>query len=159
MKQINVDNVKTLKPSWSFSTGVLNGHEGTPLVVNNIMYIHTPFPNTTYAVDLKEPGKILWKHEPKQSAAARSVACCDVVNRGLGYWPGDGDSPPLILKTLLDGHVVALDAETGKEHWKVENSDYKVGSTLTIAPYVVKDIVLIGSSGAELGVRGYVTAY
>ncbi|MGX9937537.1 methanol/ethanol family PQQ-dependent dehydrogenase [Advenella kashmirensis] len=159
MKQINVDNVKTLKPSWSFSTGVLNGHEGTPLVVNNVMYIHTPFPNTTYAVDLKEPGKILWKHVPKQSAAARSVACCDVVNRGLGYWPGDGKTPALILKTLLDGHVVALNAETGEEYWKVENSDYKVGSTLTIAPYVVKDIVLIGSSGAELGVRGYVTAY
>src|SRR5690606_26782576 len=78
---------------------------------------------------------------------------------GLGYWPGDDTTGPRILKTLLDGHVVALDAETGEEVWKVENSDYRVGSTLTIAPFVVKDLVIIGSSGAELGVRGYVTAY
>src|SRR5690606_18803515 len=159
MDQINLDNVNTLRPSWSFSTGLLNGHEGTPLVVDGVMYLHSPFPNNTYALDLNEPGKILWTHKPKQSAAARSVACCDVVNRGLGYWPGDDNTNPLIIKTLLDGHVVALDAGTGKEVWKVENSDYRVGSTLTIAPFVVKDLVIVGSSGAELGVRGYVTAY
>ncbi|MCQ9615828.1 PQQ-binding-like beta-propeller repeat protein [Paenalcaligenes niemegkensis] len=159
MDQINLDNVKTLRPSWTFSTGLLNGHEGTPLVVDGVMYLHSPFPNNTYALDLNEPGKILWTHKPKQSAAARSVACCDVVNRGLGYWPGDEQTEPRILKTLLDGHVVALDAKSGEEVWKIENSDYRVGSTLTIAPLVVKDLVIVGSSGAELGVRGYVTAY
>ncbi|HEY0293500.1 MAG TPA: methanol/ethanol family PQQ-dependent dehydrogenase [Hansschlegelia sp.] len=158
-KQINVGNVKDLKPAWSFSTGVLHGHEGTPLVVGNKMYVHTPFPNITFALSLDEPGKILWMHKPKQSPTARAVACCDVVNRGLAYWPGDGDKPAEILKTQLDGHIVALNAETGEELWKMENSDIKVGSTLTIAPYVVKDTVLVGSSGAELGVRGYVTAY
>ncbi|MFG1371960.1 methanol/ethanol family PQQ-dependent dehydrogenase [Xanthobacter oligotrophicus] len=158
-KQINKQNVKDLKASWSFSTGVLSGHEGTPLVVNNVMYIHSPFPNTTFAVGLDDPGRILWQHKPKQNPTARSVACCDVVNRGLAYWPGDGKTPPLILKTQLDGHIVALKADTGEEFWKLENSDIKVGSTLTIAPYVVKDTVLVGSSGAELGVRGYVTAY
>ena len=68
-------------------------------------------------------------------------------------------TPNLILSNQLDGHVVALNAETGEEYWKVENSDIKVGSTLTIAPYVVKDNVIVGSSGAELGVRGYTTAY
>ncbi|MBB3974608.1 methanol/ethanol family PQQ-dependent dehydrogenase [Hansschlegelia beijingensis] len=159
MTQISTENVKNLKPAWSFSTGVLHGHEGTPLVVGNKMYVHTPFPNITFALSLDEPGKILWQHKPKQSPTARAVACCDVVNRGLAYWPGDGKHPAQILKTQLDGHIVALNAETGEELWKMENSDIKVGSTLTIAPYVIKDTVLVGSSGAELGVRGYVTAY
>jgi methanol dehydrogenase (cytochrome c) subunit 1 len=159
MKQINKENVKDLRSAWSFSTGVLHGHEGTPLVVDGIMYIHSPFPNTTFAVALDDPGKILWQHKPKQSPTARAVACCDVVNRGLAYWPGDDEVGALILKTQLDGHVVALDAKTGEVRWIMENSDIKVGSTLTIAPYVVKDSVLVGSSGAELGVRGYVTSY
>jgi methanol dehydrogenase (cytochrome c) subunit 1 len=159
MTQINKENVKNLRPAWSFSTGVLHGHEGTPLVVGDVMYLHSPFPNTTFALDLKEPGRIIWQHKPKQDPTARAVACCDVVNRGLAYWPGDEERGPLILKTQLDGHIVALDAETGQEYWKLENSDIKVGSTLTIAPYVIKDLVLVGSSGAELGVRGYVTAY
>jgi len=159
MDQINTGNVKNLRTAWTFSTGLLHGHEGTPLVVDGVMYIHSPFPNTTFAVSLAEPGKILWTHKSRQNAAARAVACCDVVNRGLGYWPGDRSRGPLILKTLLDGHVVALDAKTGAEVWKIENSDYRVGSTLTIAPFVVKDSVIIGSSGAELGVRGYVTSY
>jgi len=159
MTQITAENVKKLKPAWSFSTGLLHGHEGTPLVVGGVMYVHTSFPNHTYALDLNDPGHILWQHKPKQDPAARSVACCDLVNRGLAYWPGNDKTGARILKTQLDGHVVALDAKTGEEVWKVENSDIKVGSTLTIAPYVVKDHVIIGSSGAELGVRGYVTAY
>jgi methanol dehydrogenase (cytochrome c) subunit 1 len=157
--QINTENVKNLKPAWTFSTGLLNGHEGAPLVVNGTMYIHTSFPNSTFALDLKDPTRILWQDKPKQNPAARAVACCDIVNRGLAYWPGDDKTPPLILKTLLDGHIEALNAKSGELLWKMENSDIKVGSTLTIAPYVVKDEVLVGSSGAELGVRGYITAY
>ncbi|MFV0477147.1 MAG: methanol/ethanol family PQQ-dependent dehydrogenase [Parahaliea sp.] len=157
--QINSDNVKSLRPAWSFSTGVLNGHEGTPLVVGDLMYVHSPFPNNTFALDLNNPTRIVWQHKPKQRAAARAVACCDVVNRGLAYWPGEGNTPALIFKTLLDGHIVALRADNGEEYWKMENSDIRVGSTLTIAPFVVKDMVIVGSSGAELGVRGYVTAY
>jgi len=159
LTQINTDNVKDLKASWTFSTGVLNGHEGAPLVVDGKMFVHTSFPNITFALDLDDPTRILWQDHPKQNPAARSVACCDLVNRGLAYWPGDEKTPPLILKTLLDGHIEALNAKTGELVWKMENSDIKVGSTLTIAPYVVKDKVLVGSSGAELGVRGYVTAY
>ncbi len=159
MDEINTGNVKDLKVAWSFSTGVLNGHEGTPLVVNGKMYINTPFPNAVFALDLNNPGKILWQFKPKQDPAARSVACCDLVNRGVAYWPGDDKMPALILNNQLDGNTVALNAETGEMVWKVENSDIKVGSTLTIAPYVIKDEVLVGSSGAELGVRGYTTAY
>lgn len=157
--KINTENVKQLRAAWSFSTGLLHGHEGTPLVVNGVMYVHTSFPNNTFALDLNDPGHILWQHKPKQDPAARSVACCDLVNRGLAYWPGDGETPPLIIKTQLDGHLVALNAETGEEFWKVENGDIKVGQTLTQAPYVIKNLALVGSSGAELGVRGHTTAY
>ncbi|MFD0987885.1 methanol/ethanol family PQQ-dependent dehydrogenase [Methyloligella solikamskensis] len=159
MDQINTENVKDLRVSWTFSTGLLNGHEGTPLVVDGVMYINSAFPNNVYALDLDNPGKIKWQYKPKQDPAARSVACCDLVNRGLAYFPGGGDTPPLIISNQLDGNVVALKAEDGSLYWKVENSDIKVGSTLTVAPYVVKDLVIVGSSGAELGVRGYATAY
>ncbi|WP_119168457.1 methanol/ethanol family PQQ-dependent dehydrogenase [Algihabitans albus] len=159
MDQINSENVTELRSAWSFSTGVLHGHEGTPLVIGDVMYVHSPFPNTTFALDLNEPGKIIWQNKPKQNPTARSVACCDVVNRGLAYWPGDDEVEPLIFRTQLDGHIMAMSAETGETRWVMENSDIKVGSTLTIAPYVIKDNVIVGSSGAELGVRGYVTAY
>ncbi|MDP2902734.1 MAG: methanol/ethanol family PQQ-dependent dehydrogenase [Methylovulum sp.] len=156
---INITNVKNLKVAWSFSTGVLNGHEGGPLVVNGIMYVHTPYPNNIFAIDLNEPDKILWEYKPKQNPAARAVACCDVVNRGLAYAPGGNGYPATIFQNQLDGHIVALNAKTGELLWKMENSDIAMGSTLTIAPFVVKDKVIVGSSGAELGVRGYATAY
>ena len=80
MDQINTYNVKDLKVAWTFSTGTLNGHEGAPLVVDGIMYVHTPYPNNVFAIALNEPGKILWEFKPKQNPAARAVACCDVVN-------------------------------------------------------------------------------
>ncbi len=111
--QINTQNVKQLRSAWSFSTGVLNGHEGAPLVINGKMYINTPFPNSVFALELDRPGKILWQYKPKQDPTARAVACCDLVNRGLAYWPGDGKTPPLIFSTQLDGNVVALKADNG----------------------------------------------
>jgi len=156
---INVNNVKNLKVAWSFSTGVLNGHEGGPLVVDGIMYVHTPYPNNVFAVDLNDPGKILWEFKPKQNPASRAVACCDVVNRGLAYAPQGKDYPATIFLNQLDGHVVALNAKTGEQLWKMENSDIAMGSTLTVAPFVAEDKVIVGTSGAELGVRGYATAY
>lgn len=159
MIDINANNVKNLKVAWSFSTGVLNGHEGGPLVVDGIMYVHTPYPNNVFAIDLNEPDKILWQFKPKQNPAARAVACCDVVNRGLAYAPAGKDYPATIFLNQLDGHIVALNAKTGELRWKMENSDIAMGSTLTVAPFVAKDKVIVGSSGAELGVRGYATAF
>ncbi|MDF9391482.1 MULTISPECIES: methanol/ethanol family PQQ-dependent dehydrogenase [Methylococcus] len=159
LTEINSHNVKNLKVAWTLSTGTLHGHEGGPLVVDGIMYIHTPFPNNVYAVDLNDTRKILWQYKPKQNPAARAVACCDVVNRGLAYVPAGEHGPAKIFLNQLDGHIVALNAKTGEEIWKMENSDIAMGSTLTGAPFVVKDKVLVGSAGAELGVRGYVTAY
>jgi methanol dehydrogenase (cytochrome c) subunit 1 len=159
MIDINANNVKNLKVAWSFSTGVLNGHEGGPIVVDGIMYVHTPYPNNVYAISLDEPDKILWQYKPKQNPAARAVACCDVVNRGLAYAPAGKDYPATIFLNQLDGHLVAINAKTGQMLWKMENSDIAMGSTLTVAPFVVKDKVIVGTSGAELGVRGYATAY
>ncbi len=153
LAQITKDNVKNLRVAWSFSTGVLRGHEGGPLVINNVMYIHTPFPNNVYALDLNADGKVIWKYEPKQDPDTIPVMCCDTVNRGVAY--GEGK----IILHQADTNVVALDAKTGKELWKVANGDAKKGETGTSAPFVVKDKVIIGISGGEFGVRGSVTAY
>src|SRR6478609_8668071 len=88
LDQINAQNVKNLQVAWTFSTGVLRGHEGAPLVIGNMMYVHTPFPNIVYALDLDHDAKILWKYEPKQDPNVIPVMCCDTVNRGVSY--GDG---------------------------------------------------------------------
>jgi PQQ-dependent dehydrogenase (methanol/ethanol family) len=153
VSEINSENVKNLKVAWSFSTGVLRGHEGEPLVVGNTMFVHTPFPNLVYALDLsKEGAPVKWKYSPKQDNAVIPIACCDTVNRGLAY--GDG----IIFMNQLDTNTVALDANTGKELWKVKQGDYKMGQTITSAPMVIKDKVISGISGGEFGVRGFVTA-
>jgi lanthanide-dependent methanol dehydrogenase len=153
LKQINKDNVKNLRPVWTFSTGVLRGHEGAPLVIGDVMFVHTPFPNYVYALDLNNAGRIIWKYEPKQDPTVIPVMCCDTVNRGLAYAAGK------IILNQADAHVVALDAKTGKEIWRVENGDPKKGETMTSAPMIVKDKVIVGISGGEFGVQGRVTAY
>jgi PQQ-dependent dehydrogenase (methanol/ethanol family) len=153
LDQINKDNVGDLNVAWTFSTGVLRGHEGGPLIIGDTMYVHTPFPNIVYALDLNDDGRIIWKYEPKQDPDTIPVMCCDTVNRGVAY--GDGK----IILHQADTSVVALNAETGAVEWKVANGDAKKGETGTSAPMVVKDKVLIGISGGEFGVRGSMTAY
>lgn len=156
LNQITADNVKNLQVKWSFSTGVLRGHEGGPLVIGDVMYVHTPFPNNVYALDLKNDGKILWKYEPKQDTNVIPIMCCDTVNRGVAY--GDGK----IILNQADTTVVALDAKTGKVVWSVKNGDQTdggKGESGTSAPVVIKDKVLVGVSGAEFGVRGWLAAY
>ena len=155
LKQITTSNVAELRPVWSFSTGTLRGHEGNPLVIGNVMYVHTSFPNIVYALDLSKPGAPqIWKYVPNQSPDAIPIACCDLVNRGTAYHPSGK-----IFIQLLQGELLALDAKTGKELWKAKNADYKQGSTMTNAPIVIKDLVIAGISGGEFGVRGRVTAY
>ncbi|MER8536150.1 methanol/ethanol family PQQ-dependent dehydrogenase [Mesorhizobium sp. M1005] len=156
LNQITADNVKNLQVKWSFSTGVLRGHEGGPLVIGDVMYVHTPFPNNVFALDLKNDGKILWKYEPKQDSNVIPIMCCDTVNRGVAY--GDGK----IILNQADTTVVALDAKTGKVVWSVKNGDQTdggKGESGTSAPVVIKDKVLVGVSGAEFGVRGWLAAY
>ena len=153
LKQITAENVHKLTPAWTFSTGVLRGHEGAPLVIGDVMYVHTPFPNDVYALDLNDPGKILWKYEPKQNPDVIPVMCCDTVNRGLAY--GDGK----IFLHQADTTLVALDAKTGAVVWSAKDGDPSKAQTGTEAPMVVKDKVYIGVSGGEYGVRGWVSAY
>jgi alcohol dehydrogenase (cytochrome c) len=153
LKQINEGNVGKLQPVWTFSTGVLRGHEGAPLVVGDIMYVHTPFPNIVYALDLNNDGKILWKYEPKQDPNVIPVMCCDTVNRGLAYADGK------VFLHQADTTVVALDAKTGKVDWSAVNGDPKKGETNTATVLPVKDKVIVGISGGEFGVRCHVTAY
>jgi len=88
LNQINTSNVKNVKAAWSFSTGVLHGHEGAPLVIGDMMYVHSAFPNNTYAINLNDPGKIVWSHKPKQDASTKAVMCCDIVDRGVAYGAG-----------------------------------------------------------------------
>jgi lanthanide-dependent methanol dehydrogenase len=153
LKQINAGNVGKLQAAWTFSTGVLRGHEGAPLVIGNVMYLHTPFPNNVFALDLDHDGKILWKYEPKQDPNVIPVMCCDTVNRGLSYSDGK------IFLHQADTTLVALDAKSGKVVWSVKNGDPSKGETGTSAPFVIKDKVLVGISGGEFGVQCSVTAY
>ncbi|WP_201830953.1 methanol/ethanol family PQQ-dependent dehydrogenase [Microvirga zambiensis] len=153
LNQITKDNASRLQPVWTFSTGVLRGHEGGPLVIGDVMYVHTPFPNNVFALDLNNDGKILWKYEPKQDPTVIPVMCCDTVYRGLAYADGK------IFLHQADTTLVALDAKTGAPVWSVKNGDPKKGETNTATVMPVKDKVLVGISGGEFGVRGHVTAY
>ncbi|MCB5185353.1 methanol/ethanol family PQQ-dependent dehydrogenase [Methylobacillus gramineus] len=153
LSQINKANIKNLKMAWTFATGVNRGHEGAPLVVGDIMYVATAFPNNVYALDLNNGEKIKWSYFPKQDPSIQSLLCCDNVTRGLGY--GDGK----IFLQQNDGVLVALDAKTGAKVWDVKVVDPKEGATTTNAPHIFKDKVITGCSGGEYGVRCYLTAY
>ncbi|MDB6162694.1 MAG: mxaF, partial [Xanthomonadaceae bacterium] len=153
LDQINGANVGALKVAFTFSTGVNRGQEAAPIIVGNTMYIVTPYPNILYALDLTKPGAPQkWKYEPRPESAAQGVACCDVVNRGAVYWQGR------IFINTLDDNTVAVDASTGKEVWKTKVGDINKGESITMAPLVVKGKVLVGNSGGEFGVRGWLTA-
>jgi PQQ-dependent dehydrogenase (methanol/ethanol family) len=153
LDKITNKNVGKLQVAWTFSTGVLRGHEGNPLVIGNMMYVHTPFPNKVIALDLANESKIVWQYEPKQDPDVIPVMCCDTVNRGPAYADGK------IYLHQADTTLVALDAKTGAVVWKVVNGDPKKGETGTSAPMVVKDKVIVGISGGEFGVQCHVTAY
>ena len=151
LEQITVGNARSLHPVWTFSTGVLGGHEGQPLVVGDTMYVVTPWPNVLYAFDLTTEGYPLrWKYRPDVSSNAIGVSCCDVVNRGAFYADGK------IVYNLLDGHTVAVDASSGRELWKTQIADVGDGETTTMAPLVAKDRVIVGASGGEFGIYGWV---
>ena len=153
LDQINASNVDDLKVAWTFSTGVLRGHEGSPLVIGSMMYVHTPFPNKVFALDLDNEATIVWEYEPKQDPATIPVMCCDTVNRGVAYADG------MIFLYQADTTLVALDSKTGKMMWSASNGDISKGQTGTAAPMVVGDKIYVGISGGEFGVRGHLTAY
>ncbi|MDP7303282.1 MAG: PQQ-binding-like beta-propeller repeat protein, partial [Pirellulaceae bacterium] len=160
LDQINKDNVSDLLPVWTFQTGVLDGFECTPLVVDGIMYITTPW-NHAYAIDCKT-GSQLWHYQ--KSLPENMALCCDAVNRGFAVY---GEN---LYMSTLDAHLVCLDKNTGEEIWDTaitaynENGEeeqdiYKMAYSATVAPLVIKGKVIIGISGAEYGIRGFIDAY
>jgi PQQ-dependent dehydrogenase (methanol/ethanol family) len=153
LAQITTGNVGGLAVAFTFSTGVTAGHEAAPLVVNHTMFVVTPWPNVLFALDLTQPGApVKWSYHPKPLSAAKGVACCDVVNRGAAYANGT------VFYNTLDNRTIAIDADTGAERWTVTLGDINRGETMTMAPLVVKDKVLVGNSGGEFGVRGWIAA-
>jgi PQQ-dependent dehydrogenase (methanol/ethanol family) len=152
LDQINADNVGSLQVAWTFSTGVLRGHEGGPMVIGDTLYVHTPFPNKVFSMNLEDQ-TINWVYEPKQDPNVIPVMCCDTVNRGLAYADGK------VFLQQADTTLVALNAESGEVVWSIKNGDASLGQTNTNAPVVIKDKVLTGISGGEFGVRGWLAAY
>ncbi len=151
LAQITSGNVQNLKTAFTFSTGTTHGNEAAPLVVNNTMYIVTPFPNDLYALDLTKPGApVKWVYQPGQPSSAQGVACCDTINRGAAFYNGK------IYYNLLDVETVAVDANTGKPAWRTKLGDINNGESITMAPIVAKGKVLVGNSGGEFGVRGWI---
>ena len=151
LAQITAANAARLRPVWTFSTGVLGGHEGQPLVVGHTMYVVTPYPNVLYAFDLTRDGYPLkWKYRPNVDPNAVGIACCDAINRGAFYADGK------VVYNLLDGRTVAIDAASGKELWQTRIADLAQGETTPVATVVVKDRVIVGASGGEFGIHGWV---
>ena len=152
LEEINAGNVASLRTAWTFSTGVNRGHEAAPLVVGDTMYVVTPYPNYVYALDLTRSGATRWTYRPAVNPSAQGVACCDVVNRGAAFADGK------VIFNTLDGRTIALDARSGRALWETPLADINKGESVTMAPLVVKDKVLVGNSGGEFGVRGWMTA-
>ncbi len=152
LADINTGNVAQLKEEFAFSTGVKASHQGGPLVVGSTIYVVSPFPNKLFALDLAHGGKLLWAFAPSVDGYAHGVACCDTVNRGAAYADGK------IIYNVLDDTTVAVDALTGKQVWRTRLGDPRTGQTLTMAPLVVDNHVLVGNAGGELGIRGWILA-
>jgi PQQ-dependent dehydrogenase (methanol/ethanol family) len=153
LADINPGNVARLRPVFTFETGINRGQEAAPIVVGTTMYIVTPFPNVVYALDLTRPDNPLkWSFRPRPLQRAQGVACCDVVNRGAAFADGR------LFFNTLDGQTIALDAATGREIWRARLANINIGETVTMAPLVADGRVLVGNSGGEFGVRGWIAA-
>jgi alcohol dehydrogenase (cytochrome c) len=152
LAQITTANVGSLKMAWMFQTGIsrLGSFENSPTVVDGVMYVTTPY-NTAMAVDART-GQQIWRYEHKPSITA-PIYCCGPNNRGVAI---SGNS---VFMGTLDARLVALDSKTGAVKWDVEVADPEAGYSLTIAPLIVDNFVIVGSSGAEYGIRGFVKAY
>jgi len=148
--QINKDNVKNLKPVWNLSFGVLEGQDSQAVVVNGMIYVTTSF-NRVIAVDAVS-GKIAWKYERELPGDVFPKLCCDVVNRGVAVYKNK------VYLATLDAHVVALDNATGKVVWDKKHGDYTYAETFTVMPMALQNKIIIGTAGAEYGVRGWIKA-
>ena len=151
LDQITTENIQELELAWYQDSGSKRGLEATPIVVDGVMYTSGAW-STVHAYDAKT-GEIIWEYDPQVPKSWGKYACCDVVNRGVAVWKGR------VYVGTIDGRLVALDAATGEVSWDVLTIDKSRPYTITGAPRVLKDMIIIGNGGAELGVRGYITAY
>jgi PQQ-dependent dehydrogenase (methanol/ethanol family) len=151
LSQINTANAGQLRVAWEFSVGSAHGQEAAPIVVGDTMYVVGAYPNEVFALDTVT-GDLKWKYSPRVDPASQGVACCDVINRGGVY-----DHGKFFFNTL-DNHTVALDAKSGQELWAVQLGEITRGQTLTMAPLAVENKILVGNSGGEMGIRGWLTA-
>ncbi len=151
LDQINTLNVDTLGLAWAADLGTDRGIEATPLVVDGVLYVSSAW-SVVHAFDAAT-GEPLWRHDPEVPRERAKLFCCGVVNRGVAHHRGR------IFVGTLDGRLVALDAKSGRRIWETQTVDPEKPYSITGAPRVVKGLVLIGNAGADLGVRGYVSAY
>ena len=148
---VSTESVENLGLAWYWDTDTTRGLEATPIVVDGVMYTTGTW-SVVWAHDART-GELLWSYDPEVSKAHGKYACCDVVNRGVAVWKGR------VYSGVLDGRLIALDAASGELAWEVQTTDTNLPYTITGAPRIVKDRVIIGNGGAEYGVRGYITAY
>ena len=151
LDEINDSNVADLGVIWAVDTGSNRGLEATPLVADGVLYATLPW-SIVFAVDARG-GDVLWEYDPQVDRSVGWKACCDVVNRGVALYDDK------LYVGALDGRLIALDADSGELVWQVQTTDSSRPYTITGAPRVVEGLVIIGNGGAELGSRGYVTAY
>lgn len=151
LRQITVDNVAALRPAWFFELDSTRGQESEPVVVDGVMYLSTAW-SRVYALDAAT-GRELWRYDPQVPGPVAARGCCDVVNRGVAVYKGR------VYLAALDGRLIALDARSGRVRWSTQTVDPRQMYTITGAPRVFRDKVVIGNAGAEFGVRGYVSAY
>ena len=157
LTDINKNNVNELDLAWSFKFDTARGMEATPILHDGVLYVSTGWSHV-HAIDARS-GDELWHYDAKVPKSQLAKTCCGPVNRGVAIWQKDNSSPLQIFFGSLDGRLIALDAKTGKENWSVQSTPTDGNYSITGAPRVVKDMVIIGNGGGELGVRGYITAY
>src|SRR5229473_3733338 len=151
LDKINASNAGNLGLAWYYDLETSRGQEATPLVVDGVMYVSTAW-SLVKAFDART-GSLKWSYDPEVPREILINICCDAVNRGVAVWKGK------VYVGTLDGRLIALDAATGKPVWSVQTVDKTKPYTITSAPLATKDKVLIGNSGSEYGVRGYMSAY
>jgi quinohemoprotein ethanol dehydrogenase len=157
LAEINKNNVNELDLAWSFKFDTARGMEATPIMHNGVLYVSTGWSHV-HAINART-GAELWHYDAKVPKSHLAKTCCGPVNRGVAIWQKDKTAPLQVFFGSLDGRLIALDALTGEENWSVQSTPTDGNYSITGAPRIVKDMVIIGNGGGELGVRGYISAY